>query len=68
MYSLINTVTLFLRDRYIRRGYLILLFLCLILLCSALVLIHQGDLHHWHGLFADDTQTPWDGGDGPSGT
>jgi hypothetical protein len=62
MYALNTTVTLFLRGRAIERKYLLLLLFCLMLLCAALVLIHQGGLHPLHGVFADGG-TPWDGGD-----
>ena len=66
MSTWITAVTLFLRGRPLERKYLALLLLCVLLACIAFILLHQGELHHWHGLFADDPGTPWDGGDGTS--
>lgn len=70
MYTCLNTVTLFLRSIHIGRRQLALLWLCLVLLCVALVLMQQATLHHWlspfwghHGFFTDGSGTPWDGGD-----
>lgn len=69
MYTLVTTVTLFLKGIRGERKRLALLFLCLVLLCAILVLVQLGQLHHWHDQlfgqhgFLTDDQTPWDGGD-----
>jgi hypothetical protein len=69
MYTLVTTVTLFLKGMRGERKRLAFLFLCLVLLCAILVLVQLGQLHHWHGSlfgqhgFLVDDQTPWDGGD-----
>jgi hypothetical protein len=62
MYTLVTTVTLFLKGIHAERKRLVILFLCLVLLCAILVLAQLGQLHHWHSFLVDD-QTPWDGGD-----